>query len=104
MASAYNEIRSWAAKELKYWEQATLERIVASGQLTAQDLSQLVVYFLEDVGLAPRPLTRPKLTFPEPSAGPAASVPCRLVRIFDLKDVNALPSGQEIAFCATLLS
>jgi len=93
-----NQLRSWAAKELKYWEQAALEKISSQIELCDDDLQELVRYFIEDAGLAAIPASRPRLSLLENTVAEAVLAPCRLSRIFNLRNVNALPQGQEIRF------
>ncbi len=93
----YN-LRSWAAKELRYWEQAALEKISSQGGVTNDELQELVQYFIEDAGLAPIPPNRPRLSLLENTVAEPDLAPCRLNRIFNLRNVNALPEGQEIRF------
>jgi hypothetical protein len=56
-------LRSWAASELKNWEQAGLKKVVSGSALSAGDFEELSQYFIEDAGLAPVPTTRPRLSF-----------------------------------------
>lgn len=98
MRGLENTLRPWAAKELRYWEQAALARIAGQVDLTNNDLMDLVQYFIEDAGLAPTPATRPRLAFLEDTVAEPELAPCRLDRIFNLTNVNALPEGQEIRF------
>jgi hypothetical protein len=98
MRGLEHNLRSWAAKELRYWEQAALEKISRQGELTKDDLHELVQYFIEDAGLAPIPPDRPSLSLLQNIIAEAEQVPCRLNRIFNLRNVNALPEGQEIRF------
>lgn len=98
MAGAIDIIRDWAA-ELQQWEQAALEQIVSGRTVTDDDYKNLLNLFLEEAGLSPkRQDGRPALAFPtrlvEASNAPAS----RLERMFNLQDVNALPSGQEVRF------
>lgn len=93
-----NNLRSWAAMELRYWEQAALEKISRKVELTSADLQELVQYFIEDAGLAPTPADRPRLSLLENRLAEPEMPPCRLNRIFNLRNVNALPEGQEIRF------
>lgn len=98
MRGLNNELRSWAASELKYWEQAALEKVATRAELQDKDLQELVAYFIEDAGLAPIPSNRPRLSLFENVPPETQFVPCRLSRIFNLRNVNALPPGQEIHF------
>jgi hypothetical protein len=45
-------LTSWAAEELKYWEQAALDKILQGRELHNDDAEELVKYFIEDAGLA----------------------------------------------------
>jgi energy-coupling factor transporter ATP-binding protein EcfA2 len=98
MTALIDQIRSWAATELRYWEQASLEKIVNSKALRDADLEELLLYFTQDAGLAPLPGSRPRLAFPEIPAIEPEVIPQRLERIFNLQNVNALPMAQEIRF------
>src|SRR6266568_6409464 len=96
MSVLTNQIKPWAAKELRYWEQAALEKVASRGVLQNEDFQELLQYFIEDAGLAPIPANRPRLSFAGNNITEAEPEPCRLERIFNLKNVNALPDGQEI--------
>ena len=102
MSTVYAQISDWAAKELEFWEQATLEKISQRAELTDEDFKQLMVYFLQNAGLTPEPAARPRPSFAGLSARYPGQKPCRLVRIFNLKNVNALPPDQEIRFGSQL--
>ncbi len=98
MRGLMNNLVSWASKELRYWEQAALQKISNKVELTHEDLRELVQYFIEDAGLAPIPANRPRLSLLENNVAEPELAPCRLDRIFNLSNVNALPGGQEIRF------
>src|SRR6201988_4613255 len=98
MRGLNDQLRSWAAKELEYWEQAALEKVSTQSELNANDIYELVGYFLEDAGLAPVSTSRPKLTLAASSTEEAEPASYRLNRLFNLNNVNALPPGQEIRF------
>ena len=98
MTALIDQIRFWAAAELRYWEQAALEKIVNSKALDDADLEELLIYFTQDAGLAPLPDSRPRLVFPENPAIEPDFIPERLERMFNLQNVNALPRAQEIRF------
>lgn len=102
MSDVINQIRSWSATDLKFWERAALEKVAARSQLTEADFEESVGLFLEDVGLRAKSNPRPRLSFPENFAQEAKLVPYRLVRLFNLKNVNALPDGQELHFGTAL--
>jgi recombinational DNA repair ATPase RecF len=98
MRGLEKNLRSWAAKELRYWEQAALEKISRQDELTNNDIQELVQYFIEDAGLVSIPPDRPSLSLLESTIAEPEQVPCCLSRIFNLRNVNALPEGQEIRF------
>ncbi|HKS83575.1 MAG TPA: AAA family ATPase [Candidatus Acidoferrales bacterium] len=97
MSSILAQIRGWAATELRYWEQAALEKIAEGTELSDQDYAELVKYFLQDAGLEPV-TARPKLSFPTSELVEAEKATCCLRKIFNLKNVNALPEGQMVEF------
>jgi len=70
--------------------------------LQNEDFQELLQYFIEDAGLAPIPANRPRLSFAGNNITEAEPEPCRLERIFNLKNVNALPDGQEIRLVLSL--
>jgi len=65
MRGLEKNLRSWAAKELRYWEQAALEKISRQDELTNNDIQELVQYFIEDAGLVSIPPDRPSLSLLE---------------------------------------
>jgi hypothetical protein len=97
MSGVVNRIRSWAAAELKYWERATLDKIASGTELREADFQELLQLFMEDLGLSPMTPDRQTLAFPDNLVGEADPIPRRLERML-LKNVNALPDGQEIRF------
>ncbi len=96
MAGVLEEIKNWATG-LKYWEQATLEKIATRSELAEDDYKELVRLWEQDAGLAEVHSGRPRLSFSDPSAG-AARPRARLLSLRDLSNVNALPQGQELPF------
>lgn len=98
MAGAIDLIRDWATG-LAYWEQAALEQIVSGHPFTNDDCKYLLKLFLEDAGLIPKGQdTRPALSFPTKLPETGNPPGFRLERLFNLRDVNALPFQQEIRF------
>jgi hypothetical protein len=97
MAGVIDKIRAWATG-LQYWEQLALEKIVGSAGLTETDYDELVLNFLQAAGLEAMPAKRPRLSFPSIATGEAVAAPCHLKRLFNLRNVNALPGGQELRF------
>jgi recombinational DNA repair ATPase RecF len=98
MGALLTQIWSWAASELRYWERAALEKVATHARLEEKDYQELVEYFLRDAGLCAEQGGRPQLSFPADPPTYAALAPCRLERLFNLKNVNALPAAQEIRF------
>lgn len=96
MAGILEEIRVWA-RGLKYWEQATLEKIATQPKLTEDDYKELVKLWEQDTGLAPIPQARPRPRFSEPVAE-VRRPRVRLARLHNVSNVNALPQGQELPF------
>ena len=84
--------------ELKYWERAALDKISEETELSEETYEELLAYFLQDAGLLSTPPARPRLSFPDDLAVYAQLAPCRLERIFNLRNVNALPETQELRF------
>src|SRR5579863_10204550 len=101
VSSMLTQIRAWAATELKYWEQAALEKITEGNELSEQEYDDLAQCFLQDAGLTPT-AARPKLSFPKSEPLEAAKGTCCLRKIFNLKHVNALPEGQMVEFGSRL--
>ncbi len=97
MPDILDQIRDWA-RSLKYWEQATLEKISTGEKLTDQDYQELVTLWEQDAGLAHVPALRPQLAFTSGSTHASGRPKTRLVRLHNLVDVNALPNGQELPF------
>ncbi len=97
MAGVVEQIRAWAAG-LNYWEQAALELIAGGKEITESDYQSLLDQCMQDIGLVQMPTSpRPKLMFPRESTDRPA-VGYRLERMFNLRNVNALPSAQELVF------
>lgn len=97
MAGILDEIRSWA-RGLKYWEQATLEKILSRPELNDDDYGELLGFWEQDAGLAPVAAPRPEPHFPGGSSRTASRPRVRLLRLYNLSDVNALPQGQDLPF------
>lgn len=103
MTAVLTEICDWALGSLQYWERATLDKILSGTEFDEADYEELLKYLLEDAGLAEAQDMRPKLHFPERSAGRDKSDgPVCLVKISDLHNVNALVPEQTLTFCPSL--
>jgi AAA domain len=97
MAQIIDRIRTWAV-ELKYWEQAALELIASGVDITESQYQRLLDLCMHDAGLIQVPTSqRPQLSFPIHENDVLGSG-YRLARLFNLRNVNALPNGQEIVF------
>jgi len=103
MPSVITEIKQWA-NALPYWEQAALDKILSGASLTNSDYDELVDYLLDDAKLATVPKQHSKLVHLaaaassiEPTSGPIV-----LNKIFNLQNINALPSSEELTFCPKL--
>jgi len=99
MSSLLTEICNWAA-HLEYWEQATLDKIIAGEQLTSDDYEQLFQFMLEDKELAELKSQRPEVYFARrvESSGSSSVWPVRLLEISNLQNINALVADQKITF------
>jgi energy-coupling factor transporter ATP-binding protein EcfA2 len=97
MPSTYEEILEWA-KQLKYWEQACLCKILSGGPISSEDLDQLLRYLLQDAGLEEIPSDRPVLKFGHGPEIQETHEPVVLKRISNLININALVPGQELTF------
>ncbi len=96
MPAVIDQIREWAS-ELKYWEQSALEKIARGNKLSEDDFRDLLSDLMMDAGLEEME-ARPKLSFPIEASTATPQPKVRLERLFNLKNVNALPEGQEIRF------
>jgi hypothetical protein len=97
MGTVVDQIRVWATN-LKYWEQSALELIANGAELTENQYLRLLDLCMHDAGLVQLPSSqRPPLSFPTHASGGDGSG-YRIERLFNLQNVNALPSGQEIVF------
>ena len=104
MSDVMAEIIRWA-KSLKYWEQATLGRILRGERFTDEAYQEIYGYFLEDVGLQkksddPRPELKSLDETNIPAEAPRRTV--RLTQISNLQNVNALAKDQVIPFSPQL--
>jgi len=95
-------IRDWATG-ISYWEQAVLEKLAAGVTLTEKDHQRFLNLMLEDTGLAPKPhAARPPLPFPAKLADASPGTGFTIVRLSNLRNVNALPLAQQLTFGAQL--
>lgn len=99
MSTVTQSIISWASKELDYWEKLTLDRIFAKGTLAENDIREILEHALKEIGLdLKRQPERIELTFiPQYHEDANAKKYC-IEKIFNLRNVNALPPDQEIRF------
>jgi ABC-type cobalamin/Fe3+-siderophores transport system ATPase subunit len=98
VAGTLDLIREWAT-DLDYWERTALERIESGVALTETDYQNLLSLCMQDAGLIPMSTSpRPALTFPIRLADKADAAGYSVERLFNLQNVNSLPSSQEIRF------
>lgn len=100
MSSLLSDIIRWA-KSLKYWEQATLDKILAGEAFTDETYRELYQYLLEDEGLIDKSQKeRSGVRFSDETKIPEepAVQPLRLSKIYNLRNVNALAPGQTLIF------
>ena len=104
MLDVMSEIIRWA-KSLKYWEQATLDKILVGEPLTDETYQELYRYFLEDIDLQKKSEEpRPELKSLDETKIPEVTSPktIRLSKISNLQNINALVKDQEIPFSPQL--
>jgi ABC-type uncharacterized transport system ATPase subunit len=102
MSTAMTEIRKWAVG-LAFWEQVALDKIISGKQLKDSDYSELLQILLEDSKLADKQIIRPTLTLYGDLEDKTQPAPLkRLSRIENLKNVNALVSGQMLTFSPSM--
>ena len=98
MVEIEKEILAWAARELKYWEQSALHIVSNAGNASSNDLDELEIYFLEDAGLSPVREGRRKISVLDNALDEPDISPIRLTKVFNVRNVNALPLGQTMHF------
>lgn len=98
MQTVMAKIVEWG-KDLPYWEQATLDKIIYGEEFTEEAYVQILQLLLEDEGLAKKKTTRDIPRFYQQVSSPTTSA-CltRLKRIANLHNVNALASNQTLEF------
>lgn len=103
MTGVVSEIKTWA-KELPYWEQVALDKILGGHQCTDDDYDELLEYLLEDAGLVDRKGKRPPFRILNSTSHDTqfTAGPIRLEKIFNMNNINALVPGQTLTFCPTL--
>ena len=102
MQNVMSKIIEWG-KELPYWEQVTLDKIINGEDFTEEGYAQILQLLLEDEGLADKKTSRefPRFYQQLISTAPASS-PVRLKKITNLHNVNALVENQTLAFAPQL--
>lgn len=104
MSSLLSEILRWA-KSLKYWEQATLDKILAGESFTEETYQELYGYLLEDAELIKKSNEpRPEIRFFDENKVSEETPPqqSRLTKISNLQNINALAKEQTIPFSPQL--
>ena len=99
MANVMTEISEWV-KDLPFWEQAALQRILAGEEFTPEFDKQLLKWLLEDKQLSKTDSARPVVDFSRfmsASAGAASRKP-KLLGIENATNVNALAGNQSLRF------
>lgn len=98
MHAIHSQIAQWASK-LAYWEQSALRWILEGRALNESDYQQLLIYLLEDAGLADTTLDRPQLVFDSSATNETIEgTQTILLAISDLDNINALIPGQRLEF------
>ncbi|MGB7062711.1 MAG: hypothetical protein WBF13_10240, partial [Candidatus Zixiibacteriota bacterium] len=77
-----------------------MDKIVRGVKFTDVEYDELLQYLLEDSGLTERTSKRPELRFLGNQMGeaPASDSQVRLVKIFNMENINALVPGQTLTF------
>jgi ABC-type Na+ transport system ATPase subunit NatA len=97
MPTAIAEIIEWV-KELKLWEQAAFELIISGKEISQSDIDSLVKYLLEENNLVDMEEKYPQLKFYDFQLTNEDHAPYRLRKISNLRNINALVSGQTLEF------
>lgn len=100
MSLVLQEIVEWAAKSLKYWEQAILDEIIAGKTLSDEDYDRFLQFLLEDNGLLEKTPERPQLAFLQniTTDQPPTTHHIKLRSLYGVTGVNALVEGQRLEF------
>lgn len=103
MASVIAELCEWA-RDLPYWEQRAFDKILQGLAIVDADLDELVSYLLEDADLQSRSAARPSLVHIRATNAADATAPAqtRLLKLNNLKNINALVEDQQLTFCSGL--
>lgn len=97
MISVLAQIESWAA-QIERWERAALKMLMSGEVIEDHDIDYLVGMLLRDAGIAESPseADQVELQFTDINDGDARAS-C-VLRIFDLRNVNALAENQVLEF------
>ena len=104
MSSVLSEIIAWS-NNLPFWEKAALDMIVSGDELTDDKIDELLEYLLVDNHLTDKPIfPRRQLHLSQGLSIGVASErgKPKLKKIYNLQNINALVSDQELEFCQTL--
>lgn len=99
MTDVLKELQQWAV-ELPFWEQFALDKILFGNGITDSDYDEFLRFLLEDADLVESTSERPELRLlqtvdVEPEA---ITQPVCLRSVSNLRNVNALVSGQKLTF------
>ncbi|MBK9105110.1 MAG: AAA family ATPase [Saprospiraceae bacterium] len=100
MASVLNEILEWS-QDRPHWQRDALRRLVIQGELSSDDVVELVEMCKSKFGLAARKEAQPLSNDHIPVTG-ATLEPVSLVSIFHHQGVNALANDQLLSFSPRL--
>jgi recombinational DNA repair ATPase RecF len=102
MQTLMAKIVEWG-KELPYWEQVTLDKIINGEEITEEIYDQILQFLLEDEGLAKKNKGReiPRF-YQQVTSLPTSANPKRLLKISNLSNINALAGNQTLAFNSAL--
>lgn len=102
MTDVLKELQQWAV-ELPFWERFALDKILF-GRITDSDYDELLRFLLEDADLVQSTSERPVLRLLQTAdvEPEAITQPVRLRSVSNLRNVNALVSGQKLTFSSAL--
>lgn len=102
MQTIMAKIVEWG-KELPYWEQVALDKIIAGEEFTEETYDTLLQLLLEDEGLAEKSCVRSVPRFYQQTSTPnTEGCKTRIKKIANLKNINALAENQVLTFNAVL--
>jgi ABC-type dipeptide/oligopeptide/nickel transport system ATPase component len=97
MKTASAEILDWASK-LDYWEKAAFKLLISKKEVTDKEVDILCDLFLQDHMVEPIPSDREKINFEDNRSSEENFSDIQLVKISNLRNINALVANQSLEF------